>query len=273
MEDITGQKFNKLTAINYSHKLASGDIYWNFKCDCGKSKVILKGHVKSGKTKSCGCYSMTKDDITGNTYGMLTAIKFLYIKDHRAFWLFLCECGEYKETMKQSVKSGDTKSCGCSSRSMMIEKVKKHGKSGTPIYEAWRNMLQRCYYKKSISFKNYGGRGIVVSKEWHDFNIFYKDMGDPPFSGASIDRKNVNGNYEKANCRWATTKQQARNKRENVIIKYQGVELCLSEWADIYNLKRGTLKRRIDLGWDIGDALNKPISKIHRNATNKLRLP
>ena len=124
-----------------------------------------------------------------------------------------------------------------------------------PLYSVWRSMINRCTCETSQSYKHYGGRGISICQEWLDsFHTFVKDMGERP-KGASIDRINVNGNYEPSNCRWATRKEQQSNKRNNVLITYDGITKTLKAWSDELGVKSDTIKDRIESGYSLDIAL------------------
>jgi hypothetical protein len=124
-------------------------------------------------------------------------------------WLCRCDCGKRVRVWSVSLRKGWTKSCGC-----LTQFPLKHGKCGTPEYRTWGAMRERCRNKEN---PNYGARGISVCERWqgeHGFENFLADMGTRP-AGTSIDRKNVDGNYEPDNCRWATPVEQANNRRNN----------------------------------------------------------
>ena len=134
-------------------------------------------------------------------------------KFYKKLSVFQCFCGAEFVTKDLDVARGRVKSCGCF-RSKFSTNV-KHGLSKTVEYKTWRAMLRRCYNKKCEAYRYYGERGIMVCEEWWSFDTFLLDMGKRPAVGLSLDRINNNGNYEPGNCRWATSKEQANNKRNS----------------------------------------------------------
>lgn len=133
----------------------------------------------------------------------------------------ICDCGNQWEGLLNHIRNGNTKSCGCQNDDKRkLPKLIKHGHKSinnrTSEYNAWDSMKQRCLNVNNCSYKHYGGRGIKVCDRWlESFNNFLEDMGIKPSIEYSIDRINVNGNYEPSNCRWSTPKQQANNRRNN----------------------------------------------------------
>lgn len=165
-----------------------------------------------------------------------------------------CVCGKEKVIRLTHLVSGKIQSCGC----LRDEKIGKlgltHGLSYTRTFKKWGNMRNRCSNKNNQGYRLYGERGIKVCKRWDNFVNFLEDMGEAPID-KSIDRINVNGNYCKENCRWATLKEQANNKRNNRWIEYNGEKKTLTQWANQYNMDCRKLWLRLKNGWDIKRAL------------------
>ena len=158
---------------------------------------------------------------TGDKYDRLTIVKEvenINMKNVR-FFLCSCECGNQKVIALNSLRRGDTKSCGCYRKQIVTERSVTHGLWGQPLYNTWVNMKQRCYNPNFRDYKNWGGRGIKVCDRWiNSFSNFINDMGERP-DGKSLDRINNDGDYEPSNCRWATSKEQIKNQRNTKSVK------------------------------------------------------
>jgi hypothetical protein len=136
-----------------------------------------------------------------------------------------------------------------------------HGMSKQRVYKIWKGMRARCESPKRHEYQDYGGRGIYVCKRWGNFESFFLDMGDCP-TGSYLDRINNDGPYSKENCRWATSKQSARNRRNSRLVAYKGETRCLTEWCELLGLHYPTIKMRVYVSkWDEVKALTFPISK------------
>lgn len=132
--------------------------------------------------------------------------------------------------------------------------------SGSLTYRSWKAMICRCGWSAHPCFSNYGGRGVYVCDRWKVFENFLADMGERT-SGTSLDRIDSNGNYEPGNCRWASRKQQGRNRRDNVHVSFNGEERTISEWADITGIRAGTLYGRLKAKWPVEKVLTTPTRK------------
>lgn len=207
-------------------------------------------------------------DEVGKRYARLTVLRRTTSRTGRgsaAWWECLCDCGELTKVTGSNLRSGNTKSCGCWAQDFPSHTI--HGMNGSRAHVVWTGMRQRCTDPKASSFKWYGGRGIRVCDRWASFKAFYEDMGDPPFEGASIDRIDVNGNYEPSNCRWATATEQARNTRANLVLTFLGKSQCAEAWANEVGIPGGTLRLRLRNGWPTERALTEP---VHTKKRNKL---
>ncbi len=133
-----------------------------------------------------------------------------------------------------------------------------HDRHASPEYKSWVNMHQRCDNPKHRDYHRYGGRGIRVCEAWRDFAKFYADMGQRMHGTISLDRIDNDGQYEHANCRWATRKQQQRNMRSNRVITFNGLTMTLAAWAEKIGITDDSLGRRLKKHWSIERALTTP---------------
>lgn len=200
--DLTGKRFGRLVAIERSDSL-NGHARWRCKCDCGKECVVHTASLKSGNTRSCGCYK------TENA-------KRLY------------------STVRQNNKR---------------------------LYAAWNGMKQRCLNPKNASYHNYGGRGIKIAPEWaNDYKTFYDWAITSGYrEGLQIDRIDNEGDYCQENCRFVDRKAQANNKRNVKLYTINGITKSLPQWCRECNQDYWLVRQRIfKLGWAIEDALSRP---------------
>lgn len=133
----------------------------------------------------------------------------------------------------------------------------KHGCHGTRLYRIWAHMKARCLDPDSDVYSYYGGRGISICEDWkNSFSNFYQwAMSNGYSTELTIDRIDVNGNYEPSNCRWATRKEQNRNMRSTRMLTFRGETLCLEDMATKYGINKATLARRLQRGWSLEDAI------------------
>lgn len=177
-------------------------------------------------------------DIKGKQFGRLTAIEYV----GKRKWLCKCTCGNTKEINSGSLLRGVSKSCGCYRKEFTKANNTRHGMSKTKVHECWKNMMQRCYNKNNTGYKNYGARGITVCESWHKFENFYAAMGNPP-AGHSLDRIDVNGNYEPSNCRWVTQNTQQRNRRNSLWVDGLSLQVIADELGIPYHTLHSRLYR------------------------------
>lgn len=161
-------------------------------------------------------------------YGRLNAVEQFSSNGYR-FFRCDCDCGAQVVCRCEHVRSGATRSCGCLAREQTVARNLIHGSAVrgnlTPEFTAWVQMRGRCFNPSNGAYQYYGGRGITVCERWATFENFISDMGPRPSNRHSIDRENVNGDYEPSNCRWATKERQSRNKRNTTLSDGMAAEI------------------------------------------------
>lgn len=193
-------------------------------------------------------------DITGNRYGKLVVLNPDH-KDKRGEWKWFCkcDCGNQTIVYGSHLRKGDTNSCGC----IMRNTNKKHGFSKTRLYKTWVHIKSRCNNPKNDHYKDYGGRGIKICNDWSNFEIFKEWALSSGYSDAlTIERIDVNGNYEPNNCCWIPQSIQAQNTRKSKQVTMFGETHCIREWSRILNIPNETLRARINRGEEIYDTRN-----------------
>lgn len=193
-------------------------------------------------------------------YGKLTVVCDAGKNKHgQPLWRLLCDCGTECVKISSAVRTGHTKSCGCQKNAGSANR--RHGKRRSKEYTAWCNMHNRCYNKNNPHYKNYGFRGILVAKEWHDFKSFYDHIGDAPSREYTLDRIDNSRGYEPGNVRWAKRHAQSRNKRDNVWVEINGQTKCLYDWCDLHKISAASVYRRLSKGEDMVSAITRPKAK------------
>ena len=199
-------------------------------------------------------------DLTGQKFERLTVIKRYGRRHSHVLWLCVCDCGNEIVVDSNSLRTGNTRSCGCirKEHSKVIGSANKtHGMFGTRLYMIWADMKRRCNNPNCEAYNHYGGRGIKLCEEWNDFSIFQQWAETTGYhDDLTLDRIDVNGNYEPSNCKWSTWEEQENNRRNNRLLTYKDKTQTISQWAKEFNLPYFTLVARLDrLNWDIEKAL------------------
>jgi hypothetical protein len=200
-------------------------------------------------------HSANFKNLVGSRSGRLVVIAYAGRRNRtRGYWLCRCDCGKWVTLRTDAI--GRTKSCGCLKLELQAKRSTTHGKSRSPEYYVWNNLVHRCTNPNIKGYPEYGGRGIRVCDRWLKFENFHADMGDRPSPQHSIDRINNDGNYEPGNCRWATATVQTRNNRHVRLYTFNGKTLCIADWAKKTGISKFVLQRRLSkLGWTIEQAI------------------
>lgn len=198
-------------------------------------------------------------DLSGKKFGRLTVLEKAPSKNKRTMWKCKCDCGKIKDIGAVELIKGSSKSCGCYNLEKLSERA-THNMSKTRLYKIWSCMKYRCNSDNYPESKFYKKKGIKLYKPWNDFNNFYEWAKDKYFDGSSIDRIDVNGNYEPSNCRFVDNFVQANNKRNNIFLEFNGEKKTLSEWSKKTGINYFCLRSRYLKGWSVERMLTeKPI--------------
>lgn len=201
----------------------------------------------------------------GDVFGHYTVIDDTPMSDskHRLHYLCRCICGTERYVNAHSLRSGRSQSCGCQRDLETARRATTHGKSKSPEYAVWLQARARCHDPNHRQYGDYGGRGIQMCRRWREsFEAFHADMGDQPFKGATLERKNNHLGYSPKNCVWASRKDQNRNKRNTKKFLFNGQSMVLPDWAEVLGIKKETLVSRIYLyGWSVERAFTTPVNK------------
>ena len=246
---MIGKKFGKLTVIEeLPERTKAHKKRYKCKCDCGNYHNVVGSSLRSGLTKTCGnCHSYLKQ---GSKYGRLTVLEYANKKRPNGARIYKCkcDCGQITYVDVYSLKNGNTKSCGCISHS-------QGGKSviNKRLHHCWCDMRRRCYNVNGKNYKDYGGRGIAVCDEWKDnFQTFYDwSLRNGYNDSLTLDRIDVNKNYEPSNCRWVDWDTQRNNTRSTIKITVNNTTKSLKQWCVHLNLSYSMVYSRYRAGKDI----------------------
>ena len=197
-----------------------------------------------------------KSDWVGKRFERLIVIDVLKGK-RQSELLCRCDCGNIVSLEPTVLRRSLTRSCGCLKNDLARIKFTTHGRSNwSPEYRTWQHMRDRCLNKSSADYPLYGGRGILICSRWDDFKLFFKDMGPRPSKFHSLDRfPDQSGNYSPENCRWATPKEQANNRRSNILITVDGKTRNIIGWSEVSGVPAYRISKRIRSGWGHKEAI------------------
>ena len=185
-------------------------------------------------------------------------------------WLCRCDCGKQSNVQALNLRSGGSKSCGCSRDDNRHLPAAKHNMCKTKEYAAWRAALNRCNNPNVESYPRYGGRGIAVCNRWDSFENFFEDMGKAPSKDHSLGRIDNEGNYEPTNCEWQTIVEQGSNKSNNINLSLNGKTQTASAWCRELGIKSSCMFARIASGWSDEKILTTPV-KFYDIQKNSIR--
>lgn len=252
--DISGQRFGRLVALKKGDgRRTSGGAHkttWVCRCDCGAVCEVDGQKLRKGHTTSCGCLKHENkgssfEDLTGKKFGRLTVVGFLPQEERSSptyCWRCVCDCGKEVFGNAAKMKSGVQVSCGCYRNEMIGNLNKKYEYSNKRLYGVYKSMLSRCYDENHREYHNYGGRGIKVCDEWlgeFGYDAFAKVAyakgydANAEFHECTLERIDVNGDYEPNNICWITNQQQQENRRDVKLLEYNGEWHPLKTWARI----------------------------------------
>jgi hypothetical protein len=209
---------------------------------------------------------MSRVNLIGLRFGKLEVIAFVEMRgNYRSYWKCQCDCGERTVVRCDSLRSGQSRSCGCLQKAQVAERSFKHGAARNgqeaPEYKVWAGMISRCTNPNAHAFMEYGGRGIAVCDRWlHSFEAFLADMGQRP-PRTTLDRIDNDRGYEPGNCRWATPEEQQSNRRNNRVLTLNGVTRSLAEWSRVTGIGEMALWCRLKRGWNEEMVLTTPLHK------------
>lgn len=268
--DITGQKFNMLTALEFVEMGGRRGSIWRFRCDCGNIVERPATSVMTGNAKSCGCLKRTskiRNDLTGRRFGKLFVLERaedIIKPDGKPIIQYkcLCDCGNETIVRYSSLVGNRTISCGCYHKEKLGNMRRTHGYSHKErLYGVWLDMKHRCYNKNNNHYKDYGGRGITICPEWKDnyanfrnwciSHGFTEEIRESGRNNITIDRIDVNGNYEPSNCRFVTNKENCLNKRDTLSDeeRYRTCPVCGKQF--ILRKRNGQKTCSAKCGWVI----------------------
>lgn len=200
--------------------------------------------------------------LTGQRYGRWLVCGYAGRRKTRPAWHVICKCGNGRTVDGNNLQDGISQSCGCLKTERITIRDTIHGEAGkirSPEFRTYLGARSRCNNPNVKGYANYGGRGIEF--RFKSFQAFLNDVGRKPTPQHSLDRIDPNGHYEVGNIRWATSKEQSRNKRKNTLLTFNQKTQCVAEWADEIGISRRTISSRMILRWCVNCILTIPVNQ------------
>lgn len=258
-----GDQFGRLTVIDLIQTNSNGRCSALCRCDCGNEIMVIPSRLRNKSVKSCGCLAKEKNrgkyakDLVGRRFDRLLVIRYSRSFGGRKMWFCKCDCGNEVEVDSSSLLNKHTRSCGCLHQEIVKKQETTHGMCRTKFYRAYTNMKQRCENTKNSEYHNYGARGIKCL--WKSFEDFMNDMYEEykkhleihGEKNTTIERVDVNGNYCKDNCVWATIDTQSNNKRVCHYVDFNGERLTVKQVSKLVDIPYQTMIDRLNHGKDI----------------------
>ena len=201
-------------------------------------------------------------DRIGHNYGRLTVVGGPTLRNRKTYWQCKCECGNTSMVSAANLSSGSSKSCGCLQRELLAARTKTHNGTHDSLYAVWAMMKQRCLNTNATGFRNYGGRGITICDEWHDYASF-RDWAIPHGYDPrlQLDRIDNESGYCPGNCRWVHPLVNANNRRNNVVIEHGGESLTAAQWSRRLGGNKTLVSTRLKAGWSETRAVTEPVRR------------
>lgn len=191
-------------------------------------------------------------DLSGQRFGKLLVIEYVCRLNCHSMFKCVCDCGKETIVTSNNLRRNHTTSCGCASSKLTIgSRTSTHKMRNHPLYNTWTGMINRCYWSRHNRSKHYKGKGIVMCDDWRkSFEKFmYWAINNGWKEWLSIDRIDNDGNYCPENCRWATAKEQSRNRSSNIWLTIDGISKIAVEWSEQAGTSSATIHNRLKRGW------------------------
>jgi hypothetical protein len=206
-------------------------------------------------------------DKTGQVFSSWTVLEFAgRVKHNKQIWKCRCDCGTERNVLINSLMNGSSKSCGHNQYQISAAKNTKHGMASTPTYKSWHSMIQRTEGKGG--HESYPARKIGICKEWLSFDAFFADMGIRP-DGKTLDRIDNSKGYSKENCRWATIKEQMRNRSNTTYVVVNNEKLPITAACEKYKIGISCIRHRLRKGMSAQEAFTKQTRNSHGNRSKQ----